>query len=192
MRNTFRTDKAIAALTYLLDLSHGKNDKYWLNKVMYYIERESILRFGEPMFFDDLYSMPLGPVSSSVNNGIDSSDQNKPINTLWKEHICLKEYEGSHDVFLVYPGDYSLLSESDTELIEEAYNKFKNYNFFDIMNYFHNEIPEYEETKWNDPQRKKPITYKTILIKNGYTDEEAEEIVNEIVYTKNLLSEVYG
>ena len=61
MRNTFRTDKAIAALTYFLDLSQGKNDKYWLNKVMYYIERESILRFGEPMFFDDLYSMPFRP-----------------------------------------------------------------------------------------------------------------------------------
>jgi hypothetical protein len=192
MKKPFRTDKAIAVLTYLLDLSNGKNDKYWLNKVMYYIERESILRYGEPVFYDELYSMPLGPVASSVNDGIDSSEQYKTINTLWKEHVCLKESEGNHDVFLVLPGDYSLLSESETDLIEEAYNKFKDFNFFEIMNYFHKEIPEYEETKWNDPQRRKLITYKTLLTKNGYTDKDAEEVISEIVYSGKMMSEVYG
>ena len=72
-KKSFRTDKAIAALTYLLELSGGKQDKYWLNMVMYYIERESILRYGDPMFYDDLCSTPYGPVASSVSDGINST-----------------------------------------------------------------------------------------------------------------------
>ena len=192
MSKAFRTDKAIAALTYLLDLSNGANDKYWLNKVMYYLERESILRFGEPMFYDNLYSMPFGPVSSSVNSGIDSADQYKKQSNAWKEHITLKENSESHDVLEICPGNYDLLSDSEIELIEEAYEKFKDYSFFEIMNYFHTEIPEYEEVKWNDNPRRKQITYKKLLTKNGYSPEEADEISKEIKYTEKLFMETYG
>ncbi|MBQ6503184.1 MAG: DUF4065 domain-containing protein [Flexilinea sp.] len=76
-KESFRTGKAIAALTYLLELSGGKQDKYWLNMVMYYVERESILRYGDPMFYDDLFSMPYGPVASTVSDGIDSANPHK-------------------------------------------------------------------------------------------------------------------
>ena len=120
MNNRFQEDKAIAALTYLMTLSNNISDKYWLNKVMYYIERESILQYGEPMFHDDLYSMRYGPVVSSVNDGIDSTDSRFKAENKWKNYILLEDK--TNTVFLIAPGDFSLLSDSEIEIITEAYD----------------------------------------------------------------------
>lgn len=175
----FREDKAIAVLTYLLQLSDEINDKYWLNKVMYYIEKESIIRYGEPVFHDDLYSMPYGPVVSSVKEGIDSADSRIESESKWKKFIRLNEAD--HEVFLIAPGDFSLLSESEIEIITEAYEKFKDYSFTKIMGYFHS-VPEYEEIH-GYPRRKK-ITYEDLFIKNNFSPDEASEIIEEIAYSE--------
>lgn len=188
MNSIFRKDKAIAALTYLLDMSHGVKDKYWLNKVMYYLERESILRFGEPMFYDDLYSMQYGPVSGNVKAGIDCADKTNPNQTDWKNFIRLDNNLNS--VYEVNPGDYSLLSDSEIDLIREAYEKFKDFTFYQIMSYFHTNFPEFEEI--TGLPKRKPITWKDILTRNGYSEEDADEIVSEIQYSALNYSEAYG
>ena len=51
----FNEEKAIATASLLLKLSGGQCDKYWLNKVMYFVERESIISTGQPIFFDRLF-----------------------------------------------------------------------------------------------------------------------------------------
>ena len=186
MNTKFREDKAIAALTYLIQLSDDVTDKYWLNKVMYYIERESILQYGEPIFHDDLYSMQYGPIVSSINEGIDSADLRYDTGSTWKKYIRLDGILNA--VYLVSPGDFTVLSDSEIELIENAYNQFKGFSFNKIMNYFHN-VPEYEEIS-GYPKRKK-ISYKDLLIKNDFTEEEASEIVEEIKYSEKL-ADIYG
>ena len=186
MSEKFREDKAVAALTYLLQLSGEVTDKYWLNKVMYYIERESILQYGEPMFHDDLYSMQYGPIVSSVMEGIDSADSRYDTGSPWKDYIRLDGILNA--VYLVSPGDFTVLSDSEIELIENAYNEFKGFSFNKIMNFFH-KMPEYEEID-GYPKRKK-ISYKDLLTKNNYSEEEASEIIEEIKYSEKL-ADIYG
>jgi len=52
----FREKTAIAVVSKLIKLSGGQCDARWLKKVMYYIERESLVKSGQPMFFDKLYN----------------------------------------------------------------------------------------------------------------------------------------
>ena len=189
MNNRFQEDKAIAALTYLMTLSNNISDKYWLNKVMYYIERESILQYGEPMFHDDLYSMRYGPVVSSVNDGIDSTDSRFKAENKWKNYILLEDK--TNTVFLIAPGDFSLLSDSEIEIITEAYDKYKNYSFSEIMNDFH-QLPEYDEIKLNQHPQRKPITYEELLLKNDFSPEDPAEIIKEINYSEKMAEPIYG
>jgi len=46
----------------------GEADRYWLCKVMYFIERRSLIESGQPMFFGKLFSLPYGPIVSEVND----------------------------------------------------------------------------------------------------------------------------
>ena len=140
------------------------------------------------MFHDDLYSMPYGPVVSSVKNGIDSTDTLRTNTSKWKEYIQLDN--DTHAVYLVAPGNYSLLSESETDLIKQAYEKFKDFSFTKIMNYFHNNFPEFEEIT-GVPHRK-PIYYKNLLLKNGFSQEETSEIIDEINYSEKLSEAING
>ena len=61
---SFNEEKAIAVASFLLNLSNNTSDKYWFNKVMYYIERQSLIKTGQPMFNDSLFSIKYGPIVS--------------------------------------------------------------------------------------------------------------------------------
>ena len=84
----FNEQKAISVAAYLLKLQNNKSDKYWLAKVMYYIERESLLKNGKPLFGDQLFSLPYGPIVSSVNDGIDLCEY--PGESTWNEYFKLR------------------------------------------------------------------------------------------------------
>ena len=166
----FRETKAIASASILLQLSGGKCDKYWLNKLMYYIERESLLKSGQPMFFDKLFSLPHGPIVSAINDGIDSA--NMPGKSKWGEYFELTD----NSVILKYFEDDSILSEFEIEIITEAFDKFKGWSFPKLKNYFDN-LPENKITT-----SRELIDYEEILKLNGASEFQIKEAISEISY----------
>ncbi len=173
--NMYDDKKALAAITYLLKLSNNIGDKYWLNKVMYYIERESLIRSGQPMFFDDLYSIKLGPIVSIINDQIDQTSY--PMKDWeWTKHIKLD----GNSVKLISEADESVLSPFEEEIIIEAYTKFKGWSFGKLKRYFHS-LKEYQETN-----SRIPIKYEDILRAAGFTNGEIEEGLSEISYINYL------
>jgi hypothetical protein len=175
----FNELKAVTVAARLIQLSGGKCDKYWLNKLMYYVERQSLVLSGQPIFFDELFSIPLGPIVSSVNDGIDSSSY--PVESLWSKHLDLQ----GNTVFLKSEPDFSELSWFEEKIIKDAFQKFKNYDFSKLKKYFHG-LPEHKETK-----SREEITYEEILSNEGLDKESIEEVMNEISYLsffKNQIS----
>ena len=170
----YRENKAIAAASMLLELSGGKCDKYWLNKLMYYIERESLIQSGQPMFFDKLYSIPLGPVASAVNDGIDSTSY--PVNSAWADHLQLK----GRTVSLIRDADKAELSDFEENIIKNAFLKFREYDFKKLKKFFH-DLPEYIETN-----SRIALTYEEILNKSGAKDHQVREAIAEIAYLSFL------
>ncbi len=138
---------------------------------MYYIERESLIRSGQPMFFDDLYSIKLGPIVSIINDQIDQTSY--PMKDWeWTKHIKLD----GNSVKLISEADESVLSPFEEEIIIEAYTKFKGWSFGKLKRYFHS-LKEYQETN-----SRIPIKYEYILRAAGFTNGEIEEGLSEISY----------
>lgn len=171
----YREEKAVAAATYLVELNGGECDKYWLNKVMYYVERESIIKNGQPMFFDELFSLKYGPIVSSVKDGIDSLEY--PIESAWDHYLSITR---ANVVSLVTPPDIDFLSEFEIELIYNAAKKFKGWDFSRLHDYF-KKLPEHTETK-----TRIPIDFEVILRNSKYKPEEIEAYKRELDYLSSL------
>lgn len=172
----FREDKAVAVASLLLELSKGQSDKYWLNKVMYYIERQSLVLTGQPMFNDSLFSVKYGPIVSAVNDAIDNTAY--PFENVWNEHFSLV----GNNVRLNEPASHDPLSEDDENIIKEAFNKFKGWSFTKLKNYFHR-LPEHNETT-----SRIDIEYDEILKNSGIDDESIRDALETISYFKVLES----
>jgi hypothetical protein len=167
---SFNEEKAIATASLLLKLSGGQCDKYWLNKVMYYVERQSLITTGQPVFFDKLYSVQWGPIASAVNDAIDNSEY--PFTGEWNSHISL------HDktVQLIKEADYEALSDYEEELISEAHKKFEGWSFPKMRDYFHR-LPEYTETKSHIE-----INYEEILSKEKMDPASISDAMQNLEY----------
>ena len=174
MRPRFREDKAIAAAAELIMLSEGQCDKYWLNKIMYYIERISLVDSGQPVFFDTLFSVKFGPIVSAINDGIDASAY--PYDSPWSKYFHLS----GNSVSLKESPDTSILSPYEEELISAAFEKFKGQNFSQLRNYFH-KLPEFQNT-----ETREEIHYRDIFSTEGLSEHEIQETVNEISYLASI------
>lgn len=172
----FKEDKALAVTSLLLKLSGGKCDKYWLNKVMYYVERSCLLETGQPIFFDDLFSIPWGPIVSQVKENIDLIEY--PIESSWSEHFNLD----GKTVSLKEEVDLSALSVFEENLVKDIFKKFEGWNFNKLKDFFHG-LPEHIETN-----SREEICYEDILRASGCDSETIEDVLNEISYLDRLES----
>ena len=167
--------KALQVLSSFVKLAGGKIDKYLAAKLMYLFEREMLLRTGTPSLFGRLCSIPYGPIISEINDAVDSTD----IFALPNQDNLWQRYFSLNGKFLTSttdnPGD-ELLSEFEDELIEELFSKFSHYRFGDLIKYTHN-LPEHTETASCID-----ISYTDFFRKNGYSEEESEELIQEISY----------
>lgn len=171
---SFLEGKAIAATTLLLKLSGGECDKYWLNKVMYYLERESLIRTGQPMFNDSLYSIKYGPIASAVNDGIDNTAY--PFDSEWNNHVSLD----GKKVRLINEANVEVFSENEYDLIVEASKKFEGWGFRKMKNYFHS-LPEHKETN-----SRIDIEYSEILKAAGVDEVSIRDSLETISYFNHL------
>lgn len=170
----FKEEKAIAAASLLLQLSKNQCDKYWLNKAMYYIERQSLILTGQPMFNDSLFSIKYGPIVSAVNDAIDNTAY--PFENEWSKHFSLK----GNTVRLLTKASYDSLSENEESIIETVYNKFEGWSFAQLQEFFHN-LPEHRETT-----SRIDIEYIDILRNSGVDEESIQDALETINYF-NLL-----
>lgn len=174
-KEAYDSEKALAVLTYILRLLGDRGDKHQLIKMMYWIERISIIETGFPVFFDQVYSLPYGPILSQTLDNINSSNSET---SPWYGFI---RTDGRMNVILVKEGDFDELSEYDETKIKETVEKFKDTCFSDRTDFFH-ALPEY--TKVSTGERA-DISYRVILEKGAeYSTADADFALLEIESAK--------
>ena len=187
MDHLFNEKRAAQAAAYFAKLHRGKINKYYLCKMLYYLERETIIRTGQPLFFDELYSAPKGPIASEINHGIDSiikpttAEKNfqKGKHPLWEDHFNEAKNFNLH--LIDDPGDDEL-SLYNIEMIKEIFNQFIRFTWEELEDYFHN-LPEYTKTESSIP-----ISYEDILRGQDFSAEEIDDIISEINYFRLVVS----
>ena len=171
MRPRFNEVKATQAASRLLDLRGGRMSYMKLIKLLYLIDRESIITHGRTITTDRHVSMPKGPIVSQILNLITEDDPPSGL-TFWRQHISPPE---SFEVSLVQdPGDEEL-SRAEEAIIDSVFAEHGAKSRWELVEFTHG-LPE-----WQDPNGGSiPIAYRDILKAVGKTEAEIIAIENEI------------
>ncbi len=174
----FRGDKAAQIAVLLLKKEGGLINYTKLIKLMYVIERESILRWGSPTIGDDCYSLPNGPILSHTLDCISGTTYSDHVNEVWDKYIV---NIGKYDVGLSPEGkdlpELNCLSRAELKLVDEVYEKLGNKDYKELIKWSHdpNNIPE-----WENPRSSRlPISFRAILEKGGYSPDAVKHTLEE-------------
>ena len=172
MNMRFNETKATQAAAHLIKRrEQGYMSYVKLIKLLYFSDREALLRWGSPITADIFYSMDRGPVLSRVHDLV-TEGASPQESHFWEEH--LKPY-GDHEVKMVVDPLNGELSEAEEELLDEVFNLYGNLSRWDIVEEAR-KLPE-----WEDPQGGRiPIRYADILRFGKKTPEQIEAILFDL------------
>lgn len=149
LKNLFNEKKAAQAAAYFLFCAGGPLSVLKLMKLLYFAERRSFEKFGEPMIGDRLVSTPYGPVLSRTHNHMNG--ELTSIEGGWESWIADR---AEHDLGLRDPGalrspeqDLLELSDADLDVLDEIWGRFGQMTGWQLREYTHDHCPE-----WKDPE----------------------------------------
>ena len=168
MNFRFNEPKAIQVAGRLITKAGGEINYMALIKLLYLIDRESLLRYGHPVTGDRVVAMERGPVVSQIFDFVSQKKQGYP-NGNWHEYIPRpKPYV--YTVKLKKPAPDDELSQADVELIDRVFEQHKSKDEDALVEFVH-KLPE-----WKNPGKGKSklIPYEEILRAGGVPASEVK------------------
>ena len=163
----YREEKATQAAARLIQRKGGHLDVLSLMKLLYFVERRALVKWGRPITFDSYVSMPHGPVLSFTLNLVNF--ERDPANPgYWHRHISERR---GNDVCLIGDAPNDQLSAAEEQLIDDVFAELGHLSRWQLRDLSHN-LPE-----WRDPEgSSKPITIRDILLTEGLNSDEIQEV----------------
>jgi uncharacterized phage-associated protein len=166
-RAQFNEQKATQVAARLLKAAGGSLEYFSIIKMMYFADREALLRWGVPITNDRYYSLAHGPVLSQVKDLVDDRGD-----SFWHNHISPPN---NYKVSLTADAGNDQLSEAEEELIDEIFRKNERLNWWGLREKSH-ELPE-----WKDPEGSSiRIEIRDILRAAGIKKKDREKIEAEL------------
>jgi|LakMenEpi03Aug12_release.lakeMendotaPanAssembly.Ray.scaffolds.fasta_scaffold278576_2 uncharacterized phage-associated protein len=174
LKSAFQEAKATQVAAMLLSLGGGKMNYMKLIKLMYLVDRAALLDWGRPITHDYYFSLPNGPILSTVLdliNGRISSDLTTGL--IWREYISEPQ---EYNIQLKQDCNPKNLSKKQVEVINQVFNKFGQFSEWNLRDYTHDNCSE-----WQDPLGSRiEISYHDILSSSDISEEEIEIIESEL------------
>ncbi|MEH2262385.1 Panacea domain-containing protein [Nostoc sp.] len=172
MKPVFNERKATQVAASFIKLCGGRLNYMKLIKLMYLAERQALLNWGRPITYDSYFSLKHGPILSTTLDLINEGKQPD------SDHVWFKYISAPNDYDVILYKDCSTddLSEAEESLINEIFQKYGQFNKWELVDLLHSVLPE-----WRNPNGSSiPITYKDILVAGGKCEEEIKSIEEEI------------
>jgi uncharacterized phage-associated protein len=167
------------AASVLLKRSNGRMDYMKLVKLLYLAERKSFETKDRPLTYDNLSSLPKGPVLSST---LDLIKNKYGPNNVWQ-----KFYETIGYTIKIkgeYP-KFRKLSQADVRIIEEIFTEYGHLDQYQLAEITEN-LPE-----WKNPGNSSlPIELSDLLHAMNFSEEAIESIIFSI-YDKSSLDTLF-
>ncbi|MDZ4799709.1 MAG: Panacea domain-containing protein [Bryobacteraceae bacterium] len=167
----FNERRATEAAARFLKLRGGRMSYLKLIKMLYFLDREAILRWGRPVTTDRYVSMDNGPVVSRIYDLI--REESAPgTDSIWRHYISAPQ---EWEVALLADPETDELSRVEEALIDEIYTACGKMTRWDLVRMSH-ELPE-----WQDPNGSAiPIQYIDILRAGSKTESEIAAVEAEL------------
>ena len=145
--------------------------QYDILKTLFLADRAHLNKYGRPITFDNYVAMRAGPVPSRAYNLLKATSiRKKPLP--WD-----KAQVPGGKVYYSNPGHTTfadVLSESDRDALQEAYDVVKNLTFQQIRRLTHSD-PAYVEA-WKDDEDRKAFNMKIGMLFDSPNFEQAEAV----------------
>ena len=167
----FRQAKTTQLACQFLRLAGGRMSYMKLIKLLYLVDRRSLLARGVPVTYDRYVSMRHGPFLSGtldlINYGSNPSEE-----SYWEAHV---DQDSRYEVSLKGSCPVDELSTAELDLARAVYAEFGGMDRWAVVDSVHR-LPE-----WRDPGEAQalPIRYEDILV-HEKTPEESEQIVGDL------------
>lgn len=179
-------DRRIAHIAaYFAKKEGGRIAVLKLIKLMYLADRESLRKYGDPMTFDYMFSLPEGPILSRALDYMNGQEKSSPggwddwMSARYNDDVALK-----HDFRREHLDE---LSEADLEILEEIWRRVGHMNKWELRDYTHLNCPEWKEPPGGGRSR---IRIRDVLHAVGKSPEQiksAERGLSSKHYLYNLL-----
>jgi hypothetical protein len=172
MRLPFNETKATQAASRLLILGGGKMEYIKLIKLLYLLDRATLLKWGRPVTTDRYVSMANGPVVRRIYDLI-IEPPDPAAELIWRRYISPPK---NYAVRLLKEPGISELSLAEDRMAAAIFRKFGAKHWTDLIKFSHT-LPE-----WHNPEKRRiaEITITDILKAGKKTDSEIEEIESEL------------
>jgi uncharacterized phage-associated protein len=152
-------------------------------KLMYFADKEHLLRYGRPVLGDVYFCLPYGPIPSislnEMNDAIAAPEVEDEDRTLFNE--VLEVRAGAQPTFAAKNGfDSEVFSESEIEVLRETANRFGKLTAGQLVSLTHKELTWTIPNEHRTPEGRSPIPYELFFVG---ASADAQEIL------KTLLSE---
>jgi len=148
-----------------------------LMKLLYFVDKTSLIKYGCPVSYDNMMAMPFGMVLSNTYNLASGTVKSKPNG--WESWISDKQ---NHNVSLKKQNtsieSFDELSEADIEIVDEVWQQYGDKNQWELADMQHDPkiCPE-----WKDPQGSSiPVSYDDIFLSIGLDKDTASSLSQEI------------
>lgn len=174
----YMSRKAAQICAYFAKLSGESIEKLKLIKLIYLAEREFLKRHGHPMLWDEMFSLPHGPICSNTLNGINGELDQKD----WSEFIVRLSNRDVSSLIEAKRDQLDEISNAELDVLNGVWESFGWMSAPQIRNYTHKNCPEYTELE----QGRLPISYKDVFEALG--EPNAAELEDDIVELRRAQS----
>jgi uncharacterized phage-associated protein len=176
----FKASKAAQQCAYFAAQERAGVEKLKLIKLIYLAEREFVSRHGHPMLYDELFSLPHGPICSSTLNGINGENNSD----VWSSYIKRSGKVVTPTKSLAR-SDLDQVSDAEIDVLETIWKQFGHMTSSEIRRYTHDHCPEYTEIE----KGRIPISYSELFVALGEQfPQEAEDEIRRFRKAEALLS----
>jgi uncharacterized phage-associated protein len=178
IRFGFNNIKTTQAASYLLKRNGGTMSKGFLIKMLYLVDRELLLKRGQPLTGDQPVSMKNGPVLSKTYDLTKGGAME--MREYWDEHISNAPC-GYTYVTLKKESATDRLTRVEIEVLNGVFEHFHNFTWKALVDYCHT-LPE-----WKNPgDSSSRIDFGIILMALGKGQQEILEIENQATESRVL------
>jgi hypothetical protein len=170
MPASYREDRATQAAARLIELHGGSINVMKLIKLLYYLDRTAIIRWGRPITFDYYFSLPRGPILSITLDNV-NAEQDPEMPSYWSAYISERDGNNVH-LRRSAPIPADQLSPAEEGLIGEIYERFRDMDQFEISRESHL-LPEY----LHPGKSNRPIAIEDILRAEGFSEDEVADVL---------------
>lgn len=166
----FKEERATQAAGYFLKRGGGSMSYMKLIKLLYFADRRALLELGRPITYDQWVMMKHGPVLSRIYD-LAAAEPDPEDASYWHRFIAARD---RYDVKLIAETSTGDLSSAEEEILASVFDEWGSRTRWEVRDASH-DFPEFRPTTSSIR-----IDYRDILLLEGRTEAEADEICGDL------------